>query len=266
MIMDKHSIEILSGQAQGPAPTRVMKSSLARHAPHYGINPLIDHAAVLFRWIDSASKDLHHKQPIILYKEAEQILQAIHDQYIQLSYSKDLTVSAHFCLCATLDELVLSHLPGAEHSFSVLYFFHQEKNGDEKFFHLLDHIIRDPKQYGDLIELMYLCMLFGFKGHYQHSLFTLNQHRQLCHDLYTLIRQLKGDLSSILSPHIVAALPRPNSTRHMRKKISYKHYLFTSIATVIAAILIALTFHLIFSGITSTMNAGDTSSYETHRA
>jgi len=42
--------------------------------------------------------------------------------------------------------------------------FHNDVAGGERFFEFLTHFEREPGRYGDVLELMYLCLSLGFEG------------------------------------------------------------------------------------------------------
>ena len=50
---------------------------------------------------------------------------------------------------------------------SLLVTFHNEVSGGEKFFSLLQRVGEDARGNVDLLELMYLCLAFGFQGKYR---------------------------------------------------------------------------------------------------
>lgn len=234
--------------------------SPAIHEADHGVNPLVDHAGRVFEWLATASHHPEKNNTAILYLQAQSLLQSARENYKTLTYPKDVIISAHFCLCATLDELVfrLHHEPIA---YSLLDFFHREKNGEEKFFHLLDHVIRDPKPYHDLIELMYCCMMLGFKGHYQHSVFAIHQHRKLCSDIYRLIQQHKGDTSSTLSPHLLTPLKKT-----VKKSIRLSQYAWLFFVTILIIAILGFAFEFAFTHVTDTLlSSGEPSSHETVR-
>lgn len=235
----------------------------AIHESGYGLNLLVDHAGRVFEWLASASKQEEKKDTATLYAQAQALLQSVRDNYTTLAYAKDVIISAHFCLCATIDEIVFHPHQLESDNYSLLASFHREKNGGEKFFYLLDHVVRAPKQYHDLIELMYFCMMLGFKGHYQHSMFSIHQHRQLCSDLYRLIKQHKGDISSILSPRLLTATKQRKKTNASTR---FSRYIKTCSTTLFILAVLSLAVEFAFIHITdSLLLSEETSRYETVR-
>jgi type VI secretion system protein ImpK len=81
----------------------------------------------------------------------------------------EVILAARYALCAGLDESVLSTPWGAQSDWSqhpLLVALHREAWGGEKFFEMLDRVSQDPARYIDLMELLYLCLAFGFGGKY----------------------------------------------------------------------------------------------------
>jgi type VI secretion system protein ImpK len=105
--------------------------------------------------------------------------------------ANEIIMAARYALCASLDESVLSTPWGAQSDWAqhpLLIALHREAWGGEKFFEMLDRVSQDPARYLDLMELLYLCLAFGFGGKYQvherghERLATIQQ------DLYRKIR------------------------------------------------------------------------------
>ena len=111
---------------------------------------------------------------------------------------------ARYVLCTTLDEVVLNTPWGRASQWSensLLITFHNETWGGEKFFELLDAIILDPRKNLYLLELMYLCLAFGFQGRYRlldNGRSRLEEQRER---VYNAIRTAHGEFERELSPH-----------------------------------------------------------------
>ena len=81
----------------------------------------------------------------------------------------ELIQDAKYCLCTFLDEQAV-HANWADESWaqkSLLATFYNETWGGERFFEMLDDFKQQPQKNIDLLELMYLCLQFGYKGKYQ---------------------------------------------------------------------------------------------------
>ncbi len=112
--------------------------------------------------------------------------------------------AAHYALCATLDDIVLSTPWGAYSSWathSMVSTFHTDVSGGERFFDLLAHLHKDPGTNRDVLALMYVCLALGFEGRMrvvQNGALELARTRE---SLYLTLRQIYGDFERELSPH-----------------------------------------------------------------
>lgn len=111
--------------------------------------------------------------------------------------------TASYALCAFLDETIQNTPWGAQSNWghqSLLIVFHKEAWGGERFFQMLEQLVRQPAQNLDLLEFCYVLLSFGFEGKYRliaNGLNDLERHRL---ELYQLIHRVKGDYPTELSP------------------------------------------------------------------
>jgi len=116
----------------------------------------------------------------------------------------EVVLAARYCLCTFLDE-VIATTPwgsgGAWANNSLLVTFHNEGWGGEKFYALLKRVTEDPANNVDLLELMYICISFGFQGKYRVVEGGRSQLEELRERLYLTIRSQRGEPESDLSPH-----------------------------------------------------------------
>jgi type VI secretion system protein ImpK len=78
--------------------------------------------------------------------------------------------------------------------------FHKEVSGGEKFFEILERVRAEPRRYGDLIELLWVCLALGYEGKYRHDPSGQLRLGELQHELYGLIRQRRQTRDAELSP------------------------------------------------------------------
>jgi type VI secretion system protein ImpK len=79
----------------------------------------------------------------------------------------DTALVARYILCCAIDEGILSTPWGIASGWahrSLLRLFHNEANGGDRFFSLLEHAITHQHECRDLLELFYLCLSMGFEG------------------------------------------------------------------------------------------------------
>jgi outer membrane protein OmpA-like peptidoglycan-associated protein len=96
---------------------------------------------------------------------------------------------------------------------TLLVEFHSDAWGGERFFEILQEARDDPSRYLELLELMYLCLAFGFEGTYK----LVKQHEveQIRQDLYAQIRRHRGEIDPELSPHWRGHEKQGTLTRHI---------------------------------------------------
>ncbi len=86
-----------------------------------------------------------------------------------LGFSMDTILAARYCLCTTIDEIILTTSWGSKGIWgqhSLLSFFHKETLGGEKFYIILEKMAEREKQNFPLLVLMYVLMSLGFEGKY----------------------------------------------------------------------------------------------------
>jgi type VI secretion system protein ImpK len=86
-----------------------------------------------------------------------------------LGYDDATILAARYCLCAMIDESVLSQSWGAESFWPerpMLSVFHNETWGGEKVFGVLDRVMDEAYRFPDLLEFIYFCLTLGFEGRY----------------------------------------------------------------------------------------------------
>lgn len=105
------------------------------------------------------------------HREATQAI-AQFDRAIQPHYSEEARQRGKYAVCATIDDIA-QNLPnlgtdGAEWArrAMVVQFFHEGIGGD-RFWQLVDDMLRYPSDNLDLIELYHACLASGFEGRFR---------------------------------------------------------------------------------------------------
>ncbi len=194
-----------SGPAPAPRPPSPPPTEAASPMPAgVGLNPLEAAAAPLLSLIMRLKNTPTHPDPERLrFKMIEEIKAFTHNARNQGIHEK-IVFRARYVLCTTLDEVVLNTPWGRTSEWSensLLITFHNETWGGEKFFELLDALIPDPRKNLHLLELMYLCLSFGFQGRYrllENGRSRLEEQRERA---YNAIRTARGEFERELSPH-----------------------------------------------------------------
>lgn len=112
--------------------------------------------------------------------------------------------AAHYILCASLDDVVLSYNWGQSSVWSVqslVATFHQEVKSGDRFFDVLAGMQKDPGRWKDALEVTYLCLSMGFQGRYRLSPRGASELDQIRTGLYQLLTQVRPPWERELSPH-----------------------------------------------------------------
>lgn len=169
-----------------------------------GLNPLEAAAAPLLGLIMRLKNTSSHPDPERLRQRMVEEMKTFTANARDQSLDEKTVSRARYVLCTVLDEVVLNTPWGRASEWSensLLITFHKETRGGEGFFELLDSIILDPRKNLILLELMYLCLAFGFQGRYRlldNGRSRLDEQRERA---YNAIRTARGEFERELSPH-----------------------------------------------------------------
>ena len=115
----------------------------------------------------------------------------------------DAIQAAKYCLCTFVDELAV-RAGWADETWSknsLLVSFYDETWGGERFFEIIQNLKQASDKNIDLLEFMYLCLQFGYKGKYQ----VLNNGEleidKIKRDLLALIHSKRPDQTVNLFKH-----------------------------------------------------------------
>lgn len=184
----------------GPPPAEVSATVPAG----VGLNPLEAAAAPLLSLIMRLKNTPTHPDPERLRLKMIEEIKTFTNNARNHGVQEKTVFRARYVLCTMLDEVVLNTPWGRASEWSessLLISFHNETWGGEKFFELLDAIIPDPRKNLHLLELMYLCLAFGFQGRYrllENGRSRLDEQRERT---YNAIRTARGEFERELSPH-----------------------------------------------------------------
>ncbi|HTT11599.1 MAG TPA: type IVB secretion system protein IcmH/DotU [Burkholderiaceae bacterium] len=135
-----------------------------------GINPLLGAANVLLALVPQLRATTSHPDPARLHR---QLLTRVTEFEIAAKGSgvpPQKVVAARYVLCTFIDEVAAATPWGgsgawAEHN--LLQEFHDERDGGEKAFKLLERLGEDVAENLDVLELFYVCIALGFEGRYR---------------------------------------------------------------------------------------------------
>jgi type VI secretion system protein ImpK len=126
-------------------------------------------------------------------------LQQFERQAASAGVPLDQARAAHYALCATIDDVTLSAPWGAATGWSrqsMVSAHHGETISGDRFFDILTRALGAPAQYGDLLALMYGCLMMGFEGRLRIHPQRRDELNRLETELYqTLRHEAPGELS-----------------------------------------------------------------------
>ncbi|QEN90066.1 type VI secretion system protein TssL [Labrys sp. KNU-23] len=125
--------------------------------------------------------------------------------------------AAHYVVCATVDDVVLSKPWGVRAGWArsgLVSTYHMDVTGGDKVFDLLDHFHQSPGANKDLLLLIYLCLSLAFEGRTRVSPRGALELSRIRDSLYKTLLGQYGTFERELSPHWrgVAARHRPLRT------------------------------------------------------
>ncbi|MDF1880500.1 type IVB secretion system protein IcmH/DotU [Sulfurimonas sp. MAG313] len=142
----------------------------AEHAYEGTGNPLLSLSSDIFKQIDT----LQNSYDIGSIEEVRNPLIEDITYFTNASGKKGIENSqvmlARYILCTFSDELICTTYWGKDSNWansSLLGHFYNETYGGDKFFQILEQLLRAPAKYLDLLELMYICLSLGFEGKYR---------------------------------------------------------------------------------------------------
>lgn len=196
---------------QEPSPSRAGQHSdapyndylIGQFSTHYGLNPLVNTASTLIAVFYKTRQSVSHPNVGALHQQLVTSLRNFETSAKNLNFRPEVIISARYILCAALDEAVLNTPWGAESAWTqrtLLSLFHNETNGGEKFFLILDRTKTYPADNLDILELMYILLSLGFEGKYRVIARGRDAIEQIRDELFKVIRTYRGDYERSLSP------------------------------------------------------------------
>ena len=194
----------LGGAAAVSAAAGAVPRGLGQELPLVGINPLVRAAAPLLAAIVRLRGRVQHPDPDGLRRSMAVAVREFEQRALQTGLDSKSLRAGRYALCATIDDLVLS-TPWGSHSAwtaqSLTSLFHNEVSGGERYFDILGQMEAELGRYGEVVELMYLCLSLGFEGRYRvlpRGAASLAEFRD---SLFRTLRQRRPEYERELSPH-----------------------------------------------------------------
>jgi len=194
--------------APAPAEPRVSSADLAdateATAVASGLNPLLAAANRLLNVLPQLRSSVQHPNPTALRDSLAQGIRQFEAQARSAGVPTEKVVAARYALCTLIDETATSTPLGASGAWAhqgLLALFHGEVGGGEKFFQLMARLAENPQVNLDVLELMYVCLEFGFEGRYRVTEGGQRQLEAIRQRLLMIIRKQRGEYERDLAPN-----------------------------------------------------------------
>ncbi|MGD8910985.1 MAG: type IVB secretion system protein IcmH/DotU [Chromatiales bacterium] len=185
--------------------------------PRQGANKLESAAAALLSLLGRLRDTPSHPDPAALKRSIIEKMRSFERKAEELGVEKETIFWARYALCSALDEIVLATPWGNQSAWrdqSLLISLHNEGWGGEKFFQLLRKLLQNPARNLELLELMYICLAFGFEGRYRPLPDGFAQLQGVRDNLYRTIRNQHGESEPDLSAHWQGVVQQQNPLVH----------------------------------------------------
>jgi len=200
-----------------------------------GVNPLVSAASGLIALPAQFLSMISHHDVVGLRSQVLEEIKKFENKARVMGISPEVSFTSRYVLCAFIDEAVLNTVWGSNSPWanqSLLSSLHNETSGGEKFFVILDNLLRDPNANLDLLELMFICISLGFKGQYAVMERGLEKLEELRNIVFEHIRRRRGEFPQDLSPHWQS---------HLSKRTTLRNYIpLWVVAAVATALLFAI--------------------------
>jgi len=194
--------------APAPAEPRVSSADLAdateATAVASGLNPLLAAANRLLNVLPQLRSSVQHPNPTALRDSLAQGIRQFEAQARSAGVPTEKVIAARYALCTLIDETATSTPLGASGAWAhqgLLALFHGEVGGGEKFFQLMARLAENPQVNLDVLELMYVCLEFGFEGRYRVTEGGQRQLEAIRQRLLMIIRKQRGEYERDLAPN-----------------------------------------------------------------
>ncbi|UTG70983.1 type VI secretion system protein TssL, long form [Neisseria subflava] len=166
-------------------------------------NPLIETAKPVFILANSMQQTTSQLSTDSLINKFSLLINNFEENAEKNGAKYDAIQAAKYCLCTFVDELAV-RAGWADETWSknsLLVSFYDETWGGERFFEIIQNLKQDSDKNINLLEFMYLCLQFGYKGKYQ----VLNNGEleidKIKRDLLALIHSKRPDQTVNLFKH-----------------------------------------------------------------
>jgi type VI secretion system protein ImpK len=198
--------------SSAPAPQR--PGTAPRLPTRQGANKLEIAATALLTLAGRLRETPSHPDPASLKNSIIEKIRHFEHKAQDLGVDKETIFWTRYALCTVIDETVLSTPWGNQSLWrdqSLLVTLHNEAWGGEKFFQLLNKLSQNPAKNIDLLEILYICLSFGFEGRYKPLPDGYAQLQTLRDNLYRTIRNHHEEYERDLSGNWLGVYLKQNA-------------------------------------------------------
>jgi type VI secretion system protein ImpK len=167
-----------------------------------GLNPLVAAANPLLNIIPQLRASMEHPNPSALRESLARGIREFEARARTVGIPTEKIIAARYALCTLIDENAANTPWGASGAWAqhgLLALFHGETEGGEKFFQVLARLAENPQANVDILELMYVCLQFGFEGRFRVIEGGSRQLEAVRQRLLSIIRKQRGEYERDLS-------------------------------------------------------------------
>jgi len=167
-----------------------------------GLNPLVAAANPLLNVIPPLRASMEHPNPNALRENLARGVREFEARARAVGIPTEKIIAARYALCTLIDENAANTPWGASGAWAqhgLLALFHGETEGGEKFFQVLSRLAENPQANLDILELMYVCLQFGFEGRFRVIEGGSRQLEAVRQRLLSIIRKQRGEYERDLS-------------------------------------------------------------------
>jgi type VI secretion system protein ImpK len=198
----RHEYTTASGQHNQASAAPYQDFVAGKFTTQRGLNPLVNAASTLLAVFYKTRQSVSHPNVGGLHQQLVTTIRNFEINAKSQNIKPEIILSARYVLCAALDEAVLNTPWGSESAWTqrtLLSLFHNETNGGEKFYLILERMKNYPAENLDFLELIYLLLSLGFEGKYRVITRGRDAIEHIRDELYSVIRTYRGDYERALS-------------------------------------------------------------------
>lgn len=182
-------------------------------------NMLVTIATPLLTLITQIKHTVDHPNVPMLKAQIVEEVKQFERKLASANYPARTIAAARYAVCTAIDEAVLSRPWGTNSIWvqeSLLSLFHKETWGGERFYIILEDMLRDIRGNIDFIEFIYFLMSLGYEGKF-HSDANRAAREEIRNRVFYRIRQTRMKPEKILSPHWQNTEPLTTDTDKKRR-------------------------------------------------